>query len=49
MCIHKTDGTYALTRVAELTKISFLSIDDPGKGLIVVTSVADPVSVLFEQ
>lgn len=49
MCIHKTDGTYALTRVAELNKISFLSIDDPGKGLIVVTSVSDPVEVLFEQ
>ena len=49
MCVQKTDGTYALTRVAELSKISFLSIDDPGKGLIVSTSVAEPVGVFFED
>ncbi len=49
MRVHKTDGTCALTRVAELTKISFMSIDDPGKGLIVVTSGSDPVAMLFEQ
>ncbi len=49
MRVQKTDGTYALTRVAELTKISFLSINDPGKGLIVATSVSDPVVMLFEQ
>ncbi len=49
MCVQKTDGTYALTRVAELSKISFLSIGDPGKGLIVSTSVAEPVGVFFED
>lgn len=48
MCVHKTDGTYALTRVAELLKISFLSIDDQNKGMIVNTSVSEPLVVLFE-
>lgn len=47
MCVHKTDGTYTLTRVAELNKISFLSIADPDRKLIVGTTVSDPVTVFF--
>lgn len=49
MCVQKTDGTYALTRAAEIDKITFLSIADPDKVLIVATATADPIAVLMKN
>lgn len=49
MRVQKTDATFTLTRVSELSKISFLSIADKEKVLIVNTSVSDPIIVLIEN
>lgn len=49
MSLHKSDGTCTLTRVTELSKITFLSIADQGKGMIVSTTNAAPTTVLFED
>lgn len=48
MRVQNTDGTYTLTRVAEISRISFLSVADRGKAMIVSTVDSDPVTVLFE-
>lgn len=49
MHLHRADGTETVTRVAELSKITFLSIDDPGKGLTVGTAAGASVAVSFED
>lgn len=46
--IQKTDGTTTQTRVAELDEISFLTVNQGGKGLIVKTTGSETVPVLFE-
>lgn len=49
MRLHKTDATYTLTRVSELSKISFLSIAGQGKAMIVNTVNSETVAVLIEN
>lgn len=48
MRVQMTDDSYTLTRVSELSKISFLSIADHYKGVIVDTKEGEPVTVLFD-
>ena len=48
MNIQKTDGTTTLTRVADLSKISFLTVEKGGQGLIVQTLGGERATVLFE-
>jgi len=48
MNILMTDGTSTQTRVAELTQISFLTVDEGGQGLLVKTVSGETVAVLFE-
>jgi hypothetical protein len=48
MNILKADGTTAQTRVADLKEISFLSVEEGGKGLIVKTLGGETAAVLFE-
>lgn len=49
MRVHNADNTYTLTRVSELSKISFLSIADKDRGVIVKTVNSEPVTVLFDK
>lgn len=49
MTLHRSDGTSTLTRVSEVSKITFLSIADQGKGMIVSTINSEPTTVLFED
>lgn len=50
LCVQKTDGTCTLTRVAELSRISFLSVGDQGRQLVVrTTGDAGPVTVELED
>ncbi len=49
MHVQNQDGTYASTRVAELAKISFLSVADQGKGMIISSTTSAPVKMLFEE
>jgi len=48
MNILKTDGTNTQTRVADLSQISFLTIDGSGQGLLVKTLDDNMAAVLFE-
>ena len=48
MNVQRTDGTTAQTRVAELKQISFLTVDEGGRGLLVKTSGGETAAVLFE-
>ena len=48
MNITRTDGTRTQTRVAELSQISFLTVDEGGQGLLVKTSGGETTAVLFE-
>lgn len=48
MCVQRTDGTTSLTRVADISKISFLSIADPGKSMVVSTKSSGNVAISFE-
>lgn len=48
MNTHKKDGTTTQTRVADLTQISFLTVDEGGQGLIVKTLGGETAAVLFE-
>jgi len=48
MKVHKKDGTTALTRAAELKQLSFLTLDEGGKGLLVKTAGGTAAAVLFE-
>ena len=49
MHVQNQDGTYASTRVAELAKISFISVADQGKGMIISSTTSAPVKMLFEE
>ena len=48
MNILKTDGTCTQTRVADLSQISFLTVDEGGQGLVVKTLGGETAAVLFE-
>lgn len=48
MNIMWTDGTGTQTRVADLSQISFLTVDEGGQGLLVKTSDGETAAVLFE-
>lgn len=48
MNIQKTDGTTTQTRVADLEQISFLTVEEGGKGLLVKTLNGETAVVLFE-
>lgn len=48
MNIYKTDGTSTQTRVAELSKISFLTVEGGDQGLLVYTLGGELAAVLFE-
>lgn len=48
MNIIRTDGITAQTRVADLKEISFLTIEEGGRGLIVKTLGDETAAVLFE-
>ena len=48
MCVQRTDGTTSLTRVADISKISFLSIADQGKAMVVSTKSQGDVTISFE-
>lgn len=49
MNVLKTDGTCSKMRVADLAQISFLTLDEGGKGLYVKTSGGETTAVLFES
>lgn len=48
MNIQKMDGTNTRTRVADLSQISFLTLDGKGQGLLVKTLDDEMAAVLFE-
>lgn len=48
MNVIKKDGTSTQTRVADLSQISFLTVAEGGKGLLVKTVGGETASVLFE-
>lgn len=48
MNIVKTDGSIVQTRLADLKQISFLTIEEGGRGLLLKTTDGETVSVLFE-
>lgn len=48
MNIQKTDGTTTQTRVADLKEMSFLTVEEGGKGLMVKTMGGETTAVLFE-
>lgn len=49
MHVRKNDATHTLTRLSEIKKISFLSIDDHDKAMVVSTVTAPEVTVLIEE
>lgn len=49
MRVQKTDGTFTITRVNEISKIHFLSIADPGKAMVVTTTDSNQATMLFKD
>lgn len=49
MVVQKTDGTDSRIRVADLDRISFLSIDDSSRGISVKKTDGSTTSVLFSS
>lgn len=48
MNVRKTDGTTLQTRVADLKQISFLNLDETGKGLTLKTFSGETAAIRFE-